>query len=160
MPDLIMSANLEQFPIHSEGAGAFILFNNGLVGLQLKDNLEFLPEKWKLATFGGGLEDGETPVQALKRELYEELEIDLDDYEYEYLCTVSVDIAQNGAESTNLISHKFLVKGVEMNKLKPKEGNICIFDPYTDLSYLKFSRFVEPAVEKTIERIKQILPNL
>ena len=66
-----MTQNLQ----HSQGVGAFLIFNNGMICLQLKDNLPFLNGPWALSTFGGGMEEGENQLEALARELQEELEL-------------------------------------------------------------------------------------
>ena len=54
-------------------AAAIIIFDDGRYLLQLRDNKAgiFFPGHWGL--FGGGVEDGEQPVDALRRELKEEL---------------------------------------------------------------------------------------
>jgi len=140
--------------LHSEGAGAFLIFTNGLLGLQLKDNLPYLNGPWALSTFGGGIEEGENQLEALARELDEELEMKLLDHEYEYLCDVEYPVNEKGVKG---VSHKYIVKNVDLNSLKVKEGSICVIDPYTNLDYLIFSPYVKPAVEKAIGRIREIL---
>jgi 8-oxo-dGTP pyrophosphatase MutT (NUDIX family) len=145
-----MSKNL----LHSEGVGAFLIFSNGLIGLQLKDNLPFLNGPWALSTFGGGVETGENQLEALVRELDEELELSLLDHEYEYLC--DVDYPANEKNETG-VSHKYIIKNVDLNMLKVKEGSICVIDPYTSMDYLVFSPWTKPAVEKAIGRIREIL---
>lgn len=140
--------------IHSEGAGAFLIFTNGLVGLQLKDNLPYLNGPWALSTFGGGIEEGENQLQALARELDEELELKLLDHEYEFLCDVEFSLNEHRGNS---LHHKYIVKNVNLNSLKVKEGSICVIDPYTNMDYLIFSPTLKPIVGKAIARIREIL---
>ena len=140
--------------LHSQGVGAFLIFNNGLIGLQLKDNLPFLNGPWVLSTFGGGMEGGENQLEALARELDEELELSLLDHEYEFLCDVEYLINEKNETG---VSHKYIVKNVDLNSLRVKEGSICVIDPYTNMDYLIFSPWTKSAVEKAIGRIRQIL---
>ncbi len=58
-------------------AAAIIVFDDGRYLLQLRDNKPgiFLPGHWGL--FGGGVEEGEQPVDALQRELNEELGLEI-----------------------------------------------------------------------------------
>lgn len=69
---------------------AAIIFENdqGELLLYLRDNKPGIPfpQHWDL--IGGHVEKGETPLQALKREVKEELNYELTDYKFfkEYLC--------------------------------------------------------------------------
>lgn len=56
-----------------DAAAAIIVLDDGRYLLQLRDNRPgiFFPGHWGL--FGGGVEDGEQPADALQRELHEEL---------------------------------------------------------------------------------------
>ena len=55
---------------------------NGKILLQLRDDKPTIrcPNLW--GTFGGHLEEGETPLQGVIREIKEELDYDLEDPEY------------------------------------------------------------------------------
>jgi 8-oxo-dGTP diphosphatase len=69
---------------------AAIIFENekGELLLYLRDNKPGIPfpRHWDL--IGGHVDDGETPEEALKREVKEELNYDLEEYQFfkEYLC--------------------------------------------------------------------------
>ncbi len=64
------------------GTAIIIESLDGKVLLQHRDDNPYIkyPQTWVL--FGGGLEKGETPVAAIKREIMEELRICLDNYEF------------------------------------------------------------------------------
>ena len=63
--------------IRRQGVSAIPVNADGKILLQLRDDLPDLlyPNSW--ATFGGGVEEGETPDEALRRELLEEIELEL-----------------------------------------------------------------------------------
>ena len=56
-------------------AGILIERNDGKLLFQLRDNHAILnPNRWGI--FGGGIEKNESPIEAIKRELKEELSLD------------------------------------------------------------------------------------
>jgi len=61
---------------------ALLLISNGKVLLQLRDNSPWLdyPNHW--GTFGGQIELGETPEEAIVREIKEELNYNLQDFKF------------------------------------------------------------------------------
>ncbi len=63
------------------GAGIILIADNGTILLQHRDrNNKWNQDSW--SEFGGQIEEGETPEQAVKRELKEELEIELVDLKF------------------------------------------------------------------------------
>ena len=59
---------------------AAIIVNDGKVLITQRKPTDRFPNKWEFP--GGTIEDGETPEECLKRELKEELDIDVDVGEY------------------------------------------------------------------------------
>ncbi|MEM1311878.1 MAG: NUDIX domain-containing protein [Patescibacteria group bacterium] len=115
----------------NEGSGAFLLFSNGLVGLQLKDNLDYLSDKWCVSAFGGGFEQGEDQLTCLKRELYEELQIkNVADSQIVKVGDYEAKLKENQI----VLAHQFIIVGLDMNLLKPSEGNLCIIDPNSNIN--------------------------
>jgi len=64
-------------------AAGIILYNNkGEFLLQLRDNNPNIPNPNKWSIFGGMMEEGETPEEAIKRELKEEISYDLKEFKF------------------------------------------------------------------------------
>ena len=92
---------------------------------QLRDDISTItfPGYWGL--FGGALESMETPILAIKRELYEELSYRPDSIKYFFLYTYSLDMV-------NIIDREITVftcsiKKAEVDKLELKEGRCFSF---------------------------------
>ncbi|MDQ1297102.1 MAG: 8-oxo-dGTP diphosphatase [Bacteroidota bacterium] len=70
---------------------AAIIFENdkGEILLYLRDNKPGIPFPMHWDLFGGHIEEGETPEEALVREVKEEINYDLKDYKFfkKYICT-------------------------------------------------------------------------
>lgn len=67
--------------IIGKGAGIILIANDGKILLQYRDkNSRWNRDSW--SEFGGQIEEGETPEEAIKRELKEELGIELVDLKF------------------------------------------------------------------------------
>ena len=62
--------------------GLIIENGEGEVLLQLRDNIPVIPWPDCWGTFGGQVEEGETPLEAMRREIREELDLEIPDPEY------------------------------------------------------------------------------
>ena len=89
-----------------------ILHQNGRFLLQLRDDLPTIPYPGRWGLFGGHLEPGESPIEALKRELLEEISY----------CVTNPTPFRDYAES-RVIRHVFSAPlTVEIERLKLQEG--------------------------------------
>ena len=77
----------------------------------------------KVALFGGGMEVGEDMFVALKRELSEELELDIENLEVKPLETYAKTLAMDGVD---VEVHVFVVSGVDRGLLVLREGDAMI----------------------------------
>ena len=111
--------------IIKKAAKAIITDHQGRYLFQLRDDISTItfPGYWGL--FGGALESLETPILAIKRELYEELSYRPDSIKYFFLYTYSLDMV-------NIIDREITVftcsiKKAEVDKLELKEGRCFSF---------------------------------
>lgn len=79
------------------GAKAFIVYKSKML-LVLRDNKPDIPHPNKWNTPGGGIEEGESPEQALKRELMEEISVIPKDIYY-----VGKTVRPNGGWATRYV---------------------------------------------------------
>jgi mutator protein MutT len=67
-------------PVIREVADAIIITETNQYLMKRRDDLPWFPDQWSF--FGGGIEPGETPEEALRRELVEELEFSAGQVEF------------------------------------------------------------------------------
>ena len=113
---------------------AVIIFydKEGRILLQNRKGINKFGVEWDWGFFGGGIEENETPKQALVREIKEELDFDLKEFRYlgEYKGKASEDVA--------LILHVFVSPlGENMKRFRQKEGIGMKMFPIQDAENLK-----------------------
>ena len=102
--------------------------------------------------YGGGVEPGENLITALRRELKEELEINLDAFTVTMLNTYHKTVAQDGVTHD---VHVYIVKSVDpatlvMNKTDDRESaSGCVVDTANNiLKYPNITRITKLAVRE------------
>ena len=117
-------------------AAAVIVLDDGRYLLQLRDNKEgiFFPGHWGL--FGGGVEKGEQPADALRRELQEEL--DLDVLELKPLAHFEFDLVPMGLQSIYRDFFEVNLPATQVSSLRLREGKA--FDAFTREQILTLPR--------------------
>lgn len=122
-------------------AAVIFVNNENEILLYLRDNKPTIPFPHCWDLFGGHIEDGETPEEALVREVKEELNYDLIEYEFfrEYECT-------EGDAYPN-IKYIYVAKiDKTINELELCEGEKMQFFTREELKNLKFANILKEVV--------------
>jgi len=108
--------------------------------LQLRDNKEgiFYPGHWGL--FGGGVESGEEPVNAIRREIKEELGIEIDDVVY--ITRFDFDLTPMNLGKFYRIFFKVQIPSTMIKQLKLGEGEALGF--FSRKEILSMSSVITP----------------
>jgi 8-oxo-dGTP diphosphatase len=110
-----------------KGSGIIIENENGEILLQLReDDVKEFPDHWVL--LGGGCEQGETPVEVIKREIKEEINIDIGNFEY-----------FGNFRFNNKYDQYFFYKklNLDLSKIKLNEGKAIKFFSKKEIQKLK-----------------------
>jgi len=119
---------------------AIILTEDGRYLLQLRDNVEAIwyPGHW--GCFGGGVEEGENPMAALRRELREELALEFE--EARLFSELQFDLSGLGLARYFRAYFVVEISGEQMAGLRLDEGAaVEAFDGNTILRELKVSPY-------------------
>jgi len=107
-----------------------IITPNGKIVLQQRDTNPNIVNPGKITMFGGTIKTSDSPETGLKRELFEELELNIDNFEVKKLNTF---LKTKELDGTDYIIHVFLVKNVDLDKLKLHEGAEFVCDTAENL---------------------------
>jgi len=123
--------------------GLILEDKNGRILLQLRDNKQGIdyPNKW--GTFGGQIEEGETPEEAIKREIREELNYDLSAPEF---------IGNFPFEGYNIYIFRKIDSNITIKHLEINEGQKGEFLTFEQLRKLKFAFNCREIVKKYIRK--------
>lgn len=89
---------------------------DGRILLQERKGISRFDEEW--AFFGGGIEEGESPEQAIIREVHEELNYDLKGHHY----LTHQTVVSNGPRK-GVIVHYFIARVHDLSRFTLKEGS-------------------------------------
>jgi 8-oxo-dGTP diphosphatase len=126
---------------------AVILENHrGEILLYLRDNKPTIPFPHHWDLFGGHVEAGETPEQALRREVKEELDLELKDYTFfrKYQC-LEGDAYPN-------VKHVFVARiDKDISELTLHEGERLQFFSKAEIPTVKFANILQTIVMDYLE---------
>jgi len=99
---------------------ALIVLEDDTYLLQHRDDLPWIwyPDHW--GCFGGAIEPGEEPLAALRRELHEELELDVRDAEY--FTRIDFDLTTLGGGPCSRAYYVVTLRDAERRRLVLHEG--------------------------------------
>jgi len=100
-------------------AGVLLETNNKEIILQQRDTDPSTINSGKITTFGGSVENGETPKQAAARELVEELFLTIDPEE---LTDFGVYSKNKETHESDQVCYIFILKNISTDKLTVNEG--------------------------------------
>jgi 8-oxo-dGTP pyrophosphatase MutT (NUDIX family) len=103
-----------------DAAAAILIYEDGRILMQLRDDRPdiWYPDHWGL--FGGGVEAGETPEEALCRELYEELE--LVKLPGKLFAQFAFDLSPIGLGKADRSYFEVHIDSVDINRIRIHEG--------------------------------------
>lgn len=125
---------------------AFVLFYEG-DKIILQDRKSYSKFGEEYGFFGGGIEEGESPEEALKREIKEELNTEIKDYEF-----FKHDVISAKEINGEIERFVFIAPMPDIRKLNVKEGKIIIMN-FEDSFNLKM-------VSGDVELLKEIYKKL
>ena len=98
----------------------FLILPNGQIVAQLRDNIPGIASQGMLSTFGGGVDIGESPMQAAVRELEEETCLKTN-YEMEFITTFIHKKTRNN-QTVLQENYLFLARISKIDRIEIKEG--------------------------------------
>lgn len=132
------------------GAFAIIVTKEGRILLQQRTTSSRILNSGRISVFGGRLSEGEEIMDGLRRELLEELELLIDEYEIEKLGIYQKTSELDGVDD---VLHIFIVRNVDAGNLKLHEGeSILSVDPVDALNNEKTTRITKLAVEDFVKK--------
>lgn len=108
---------------------ALIQPGDGRYLMQLRDPLEhiFFPGHWGM--FGGAVDPGEGALEALSRELYEELELEITEKDVEFFTRLDLDFSCAGHEKVWRDFYYVPIEQEQLSKLRLHEGTaLAVFE--------------------------------
>ena len=138
--------------IIGKGAGVILIADNGNILLQHRDkNNKWNQDSW--SEFGGQIEEGETPEEAIKRELKEELGIKLTDLKF----FKKYEFQRQKGIYEQFVFTASLNYPLESLKKQQKEGKDLAFFNCEEIKNLKMAGYTRELLEDFFKFFKKNL---
>ncbi|MDP2629604.1 MAG: NUDIX domain-containing protein [Candidatus Harrisonbacteria bacterium] len=92
--------------------------------LQKRDDKPGVIQPGKITNFGGGLKAGEDPLDAIAREIEEELLIKLSRQDFRLLGSFAIT---DPTDRPNQIKHVYIARNIQKENLRLKEGQAIVY---------------------------------
>lgn len=133
-------------------AGVILETVDGKLVFQIRSNKPEVFHAGEISIFGGGIEQGEGPVDAAVREIEEELELILNKTSLEFLGIYEKTREIHGAEG---VCYIYIARGIEPDKLRLREGEGIIFlSRGEDIKKYKFTVLARQLIKDFWQRKK------
>lgn len=135
-------------------AGALLIEKSGKVILQKRDNNPAILNPGKITLFGGGVEKLETIEDCLKREIKEEVNVDVTNFDYFGLYE-----KRQVAHGDDCNCYVYLIYDIDINKIKVNEGQGYISISAND-NYLteEYGLITQSVLGDYFKKINKICP--
>jgi len=113
--------------------------------LQKRDNKKniFFPNYFGL--FGGAIEKKETKLNAIQREIFEELNIFIEKKRFNYLTSIKIDFFKIIKKKFERTFYYFEIRDNEIKNIKLREGSAMIwsnlYDNYANIKLVPYDSF-------------------
>lgn len=136
--------------VTNTGSSAILVTGNGQIIAQQRSLNPGILNSGKIGFFGGVAKPSENPKSCLRRELLEELELDITKLPFSPLGTYSKTVPLDGTDHT---THIFIVAGVTFEDLRLHEGAGFIIDTAQNLLRLdNLTRITRLALEDYVKK--------
>jgi len=133
-----------------KGAGVILIASNGTILLQYRDkDSKWNQDSW--SEFGGQIEEGETPEEAVKRELKEELGIELADLKF----FKKYELQRKKGIYEQFVFTATLNPSLKDLKKQQKEGKDLALFTYEETRDLKMADYTREILEDFFKFLKK-----
>ena len=108
-------------------AAAILVDQSGRLLFQRRDNIPGIVHPGKVALFGGRREAGETPLQCIVREVFEEISFRISAEDFEFL--ISLHGADPEMIARRVRGELFIARDVPSSNLMVTEGTLVVVHP-------------------------------
>lgn len=132
-----------------QSVSSILISTDGEFILQQRENKPGIARPGMITNFGGGMEEGEKPLDAIIREIREELNIQLNETDFTYLGS---SVRKNPLSNNKYLAHLFVARDIEKDSLSLEEGEAIVYlKPGEPLDSLNLS----PGTKEILSKFKK-----